>query len=122
MRETKKLRNMVVGYTAMYPKRFKFVFGERMMNIVLDMGRNIRRANRATDPRQRYHHIEEVLILVEDMEDLVDASFEHKALSVKQVASLSALMVSKEWWRHCYVCGRFERVKTRRKSIRYEQF
>lgn len=94
MRETKKLRNMVVGYTAMYPKRFKFVFGERMMNIVLDMGRNIRRANRALDPQQRYRHIEEVLILVEEMEDLVDASFEHKVLSVKQVATLSALMVS----------------------------
>lgn len=91
MRDTKRLRNMVVGYTAMYPKRLKFVFGERMMNIVLDIGRNIRRANRSESPEWRKHYIEEVLVLIEDMEDLVDASFEHKALSTGQVANLSQL-------------------------------
>ena len=70
--------------TICYQKTFKLVFGERMMNIVLDMGRNIRRANRAADPQQHYHYIEEVLMLVEDLEALVDASFEHKAISAKQ--------------------------------------
>ena len=38
-RETKKLRNTVIGLTADFPKRYKYTIGERLVNITLELNK-----------------------------------------------------------------------------------
>ena len=88
-REVKKLRNTIIGYTADFPKRFKYTIGDRMINVALDLNKYIRRANEETNPQNRSYYIRELRYLIEDLEDLTDCCMEHKILSIKQVAQIA---------------------------------
>ena len=85
-REVKKLRNAIIGYTADFPKRFKYTIGDRMINVVLDLNKYIRRANEETNPQNRSYAIRRRLL------GLVD----------------------REWWKYCYIAGHFQKVVLRR--------
>ena len=93
-REVKKLRNTIIGYTADFPKRFKYTIGDRMINVVLDLNKYIRRANEETNPQNRSYYIRELRYLIEDLEDLTDCCMEHKILSIKQVAQIATFVDS----------------------------
>lgn len=92
IKETKKLRNIVLRLTGEYPKRFKYTIGERMMNITLDLNQLIRRANEETVTQNRAYYLRELRYKVEDLEDLVDASFEFKVISIKQMSEIASVL------------------------------
>ncbi len=92
IRETKRLRNIVLRLTGEYPKRFKYTIGERMMNITLDLNQLIRRANEEVVAQNRAYYLRELRYKVEDLEDLVDASFEFKIISTRQMAEVIAAL------------------------------
>lgn len=93
-REVKKLRNTIIGYTADFPRRFKYTIGDRMINTVLDLNKYIRRANEETNPQNRAYYIRELRYLIEDLEDLTDCCLEHKIISTKQVAQVALFVDS----------------------------
>ena len=93
-RETKKLRNTVIGLTADFPKRYKYTIGERLVNITLELNKYIRRANEETNPHTRLYYIKELRFLVEDLEDLTDCCLEHKIISIKQVSQVDQILDS----------------------------
>ncbi len=93
-RETKKLRNTIIGLTADFPKRFKYTIGDRMIHIALDLNKYIRRANEEVNPQNRQYYIRELRYLVEDLEDLTDCCLEHKIISVRQVAQVAQVLNS----------------------------
>lgn len=93
-RETKKLRNTIIGLTADFPKRFKYTIGDRMINITLDLNKYIRRANEEQNMQNRQYYVKELRYLVEDLEDLADCCLEHKIISIKQVAQVAQILDS----------------------------
>ena len=93
-RDTKILRNLTIDTTANFSKRFKYTVGDRMIDVVLDLNKCIRRANEEEDNVRRLYYIKELRYLIEDFEDLLDTCLEHKVVSVKQVASIAEVLDS----------------------------
>lgn len=93
-RETKKLRNMTIEITSYFPKRFKYTIGDRMMNLVFDLNKKIRRANEEDNNDLRIIRIKELRYLIEDFEDLLDACLEHKFVSINKVANIVVVLDS----------------------------
>lgn len=93
-RDTKTLRNLVIDITADFSKRFKYTVGDRMIDVVLELNRFIRRANEETDKEKRVGYIKELRYLIEDFEDLLDTCMEHKIVSIKNIASIAEILES----------------------------
>lgn len=89
--DTFRLVSMLTDFTLNFPKAYKYTFGQKIMNVALELFEYIQLANMTFEPVQRARYLQGFQIKFELLKTLLRLCSEKKVIGITQTAELAQL-------------------------------
>lgn len=93
-KDTEKLVSYLTDVTIMFPKGYKYTFGQKITNVSLELFEYIQLANMTKDVINRQRYLQGFQVKFELLKVLLRLCTEKKVITINQTASLTIMLVS----------------------------